>query len=223
MTAIADAQTAKPERLLDPVARISEILFGLIMALTFTGTLSAATAGREDVRTLLIGVIGCNIAWGLVDAVMFLMASLTERGHELATIRAVRTAASSEAARGVLAREVRPLIASIMTAQDFERLRQGLIGMGEPPPKPAITRDDWLGALAVFLLVFLSTFPVVIPFIVFSNVQLALRASNFVAIVMLFAAGYWLAGHGGYSPWRTGLSMVLLGVLLVTIAIALGG
>ena len=34
------------ERLLDPVARMSEILFGLIMALTFTGTLDVATAWR---------------------------------------------------------------------------------------------------------------------------------------------------------------------------------
>ena len=80
------------ERILDPNARMSEVLFGLIMALTFTTTLEL-TAGRDDVRTLLVGVIGCNIAWGLVDAVMFLIASLTGRGHGLLTIRAVRSAA----------------------------------------------------------------------------------------------------------------------------------
>ena len=76
-----DTRHEQKERVLDPIARVSEVLFGLIMALTFTGTLSAATAGREEIRTLLIGVIGCNIAWGLVDAVMFLMSALTERGH----------------------------------------------------------------------------------------------------------------------------------------------
>jgi hypothetical protein len=53
------------ERILDPLSRISEILFGLIMALTFTGTLSAVTADREEIRTLLFGAIGCNVAWGL--------------------------------------------------------------------------------------------------------------------------------------------------------------
>jgi VIT1/CCC1 family predicted Fe2+/Mn2+ transporter len=74
-----------------------------------------------------------------------------------------------------------------------------------------------------FLLVFLSTFPVVIPFLVFSRVHLALRVSNLIAIVMLFCLGYWLGQHSGYSPWRTGASMVLLGVVLVGIAIALGG
>ena len=75
----------------------------------------------------------------------------------------------------------------------------------------------------MFLLVFLSTFPVVIPFIVFQDVYVALRASNAVAIVMMFMAGYWLAGHGGYRPWLTGASVVVLGVVLVAIAIALGG
>ena len=72
----------RSERILDPVARTSEVLFGLIMALTFTGTLSAATAGREDIRALLVGMIGCNLAWGLVDAVMFLVSTLAERGQD---------------------------------------------------------------------------------------------------------------------------------------------
>jgi len=36
--------------LLDPVERISEVLFGLIMVLTFIGWLSVAEAGRGDVR-----------------------------------------------------------------------------------------------------------------------------------------------------------------------------
>lgn len=210
-------------RLLDPVARTSEIFFGLIMALTFTTTFSAATAGREEVRTLLVGAIGCNIAWGLVDAVMYLMSSLTERGHGLLTIRAVQRADRPEAAYQVITDAIPPVLASILTRDDFEKVRQGLLGMDDLPPSPALTREDWLGAVAVFLLVFLSTFPVVIPFLVFQDVTVALRMSNLVALIMLFATGYRLASHGGHHPWRAGFSAVLLGVVLVAIAIALGG
>ena len=68
-------------RLLDPVDRISEILFGLIMAVTIVGSLSAATAGRNDVRTVLWGALGCNLAWGLVDAIMYLVRLATERAR----------------------------------------------------------------------------------------------------------------------------------------------
>jgi hypothetical protein len=211
-------------RVLDPMARVSEILFGLIMALTFTTTLSATTAGRSEVRTLLLGAIGCNVAWGLVDAVMFLMNALTQRGRDLQTVHAVRRAGTPDEAHRIISDSVSPLMTAILTPDDVERLRHRLLGLDTPPAAPALTGGDWLGALAVFLLVFLSTFPVVIPFLVFRNsVALAIRMSNLVAIVMLFLAGFVLARHGGYHPWRTGLSMVLLGVVLVLITVALGG
>jgi hypothetical protein len=220
---MGEERTRRSERVLDPIARVSEVLFGLIMALTFTGTLSAATAGREEIRTLLIGVIGCNIAWGLVDAVMFLMSTLTERGHGLLTVQAVRSAPSPDAAHSVIAAAIPPVVASLLKRDALETVRVGLVGMNDLPPSPKLTKEDWLGALAVFLLVFLSTFPIVIPFLIFRNVHLALRVSNLVALVMLFVTGSWLARHGGHNPLWTGLTMMALGVVLVGITIALGG
>ena len=211
------------ERLLDPVARMSEVLFGLIMVLTFTGTLDVATAGNEDVRMLLVGTIGCNLAWGLVDAVMFLISALTERGRNLVTVREVRAATTPEHARQVIADALPPVVSSLMSADHIDSLRRGLVAMPSLPERPSLERDDWLKAVAVFLLVFLSTFPVVIPFMIFDEVQPALRASNLVAIAMLFGVGFLLARHGGYRPVLTGASMVLLGVVLVAITIALGG
>jgi len=211
------------ERLLDPVARMSEILFGLIMALTFTGTLDVATAGNEDVRMLLVGTIGCNLAWGLVDGVMSLISALTERGRNLVTVRQVRAAASPEQARRIITDALPPVVASIMSADEVDSLRRGLVALPSLPERPSLDREDWMKAVAIFLLVFLSTFPVVIPFMIFDEVQRALRASNLVAIIMLFLVGYLLARYGGYRPLLTGASMVLLGVVLVSIAIALGG
>ena len=70
-------------RVLSPVDRVSEVLFGLIMALTFTCTISVAEAGREEVREVLVGALGCNIAWGLVDGVMFVVLGLVERARAL--------------------------------------------------------------------------------------------------------------------------------------------
>ena len=80
-----------------------------------------------------------------------------------------------------------------------------------------------MGPVAVFLLVFLSTLPIVVPFLIFDDVQVGLRASNAVAILMLFLCGYAIARYGGYRPWRTGAIMVVIGVVLVSITIALGG
>ena len=220
---MGEERRRQSDRVLDPIARVSEVLFGLIMALTFTGTISAATAGRDEIRLLLIGVIGCNLAWGLVDAVMFLMTALTERGHGLLTVQAVRRASSPDAAHSVIAAAVPPVVAALLNRDALESVRVGLAGMNDLPPSPKLTKDDWLGALAVFLLVFFSTFPIVIPFLIFRNVHLALRISNLIALVMLFVTGSWLARHGGHNPLWTGLAMMLLGVVLVGITIALGG
>ena len=220
---LGDQEPARSVRVLDPIARASEVLFGLIMALTFTGTLSVATAGREEVRGLLIAMVGCNLAWGLVDGVMFLIASLTERGHGLLTMRAVQSAATPAAAHRIISSAVPPIISPLLTTADLERIRRGLQRTHDVPARAALNREDWLGALAVFLLVFLSTFPLVVPFLLFDRVHLALRISNAIAIVMLFGVGYWLAQHSGHHPWRTALGMVCLGLVLVGIAIALGG
>ena len=102
-------------------------------------------------------------------------------------------------------------------------LRLGLLQIRGLPDTPRLTTRDWFGALAVFLLVFLSTFPIVIPFIVFQKVNVAVRLSNLVAIVMMFITGYRLAAYGGLHRLRAGVSAALLGVVLVAITIALGG
>ena len=92
-----------PERVLEPVERIAEILFGLIMTLTFTSAISVLTADRVEVRTVLIGALGCNIAWGIIDGGLYLMACLAERGRNALLVRAVREAASAEDAHRVIA------------------------------------------------------------------------------------------------------------------------
>jgi hypothetical protein len=215
--------TSSGRRVLDPNERIAEVLFGLIMVLTFTGSLSIAEAGRAEVRSMLIGALGCNVAWGVIDAVFYLMGALAARGQGLQTYRLVR--ATTDAAQGqrLIAGTLPPLVASVLQPEDLERVRQRLLALPDAPPTARLQRSEWLGALAVFLLVFLSTFPVTIPFIVMREPTTALRVSNGIAIAMLFIAGVGYARAVGRSPWRVGLGMVVLGGVLVALTVALGG
>jgi VIT1/CCC1 family predicted Fe2+/Mn2+ transporter len=222
-TAFDTAEPIQGERTLDPVSRVSEVLFGLIMALTFTCTLSVAESGREEIRTLLAAAISCNIAWGLVDAVMYLINALASRGRDLVIVQEVRAAVSAERGRGIIREAMSPILASALTDRDFERIRQAVTAPRDVAASPRLNREDWAGALAVFLLVVLSTFPVVIPFIVFRNVPLAMRTSNAIAVALLCVGGFVLARHAGLRPWRTALAMVALGITLVAVTIALGG
>ena len=115
-----------------------------------------------------------------------------------------------------------PLLASILPPDQLELMRQRLLQLPEPE-HPRLTNHDGLGAIAICLLSFLSTFPIVIPFILISDARLALRLSNAVAIAMLFVCGYAFGRCAGFRPWATGLSMVAVGAALVAVAIALGG
>ena len=210
-------------RVLDPTERFSEILFGLIMVLTFTGSLSAAESGRQEVRTMLIGALGCNLAWGIIDAVFYLMNTLGQRGHVSVALRRLRATGDPAAARALLADELPADLASALGEEELEMLRRRLVTLPDAPPRPPIHRDDLRAALAVFLLVFLSTFPVTIPFLLMRDAMRALRVSNAIAIGLLFVGGYNLARFSGWRPWRTGFVMVAVGVALVGLTIALGG
>lgn len=211
------------ERVLDPVERMSEILFGLIMVLSFTGSISVADAGREDVRAVLVGAIGCNLAWGLIDAVMYLLTLVIERGRTRSVGQAVRASADPARGRALIAEALPEPLDRLFGEQSLEEARARVAALPEPAVSRGLEGLDWLRALGVFLLVFLSTFPVVLPFLFVRPLPTAMRVSNLVAIVMLYFVGHSLGRHAGIGPVRTGLAMVAIGVVLVALTIALGG
>jgi hypothetical protein len=213
----------KPKRVLEPVERISEFLFGLIMVLTLTCTFNVREANRSSVRSLLMDAIGCNVAWGIIDAFFYLLNSLGQRGHGVALLRQLRRTSEPGEARRMVADALPPLMASLLEPQEIESLKGKLIQIPESTVWPRLAKEDWLGALGVFLLVFLSLFPVVVPFIFISNARLALRISNVVALGLLFLAGYSFGRFTNSKPWRAGFSMVILGIAVVAVAILLGG
>jgi VIT family len=220
---MSEASDTSFDNVLDPMERISETLFGLIMALTFICSLGVATGANINIETMLIGALGCNLAWGIVDGGLYLLGRINSRGDKLLTLRAVRQAPDPETARRVLADALPPELADLLPAEQLESMRQRLQQLPEPSHGPRLTQRDWTGALGLCLLSFLSTFPVVIPFLLLSDARLALRVSYAVAIVMLFGCGYVFGIRSGLRPWAAGLAMVAVGGALVGIAVALGG
>jgi hypothetical protein len=165
---------------LDPIDRVSEVVFGVLMAMTFIGALNVAQAGEGEVRKVMIAALGCNIAWGLTDGIMYVVAMLTERS------------------------------------------RARMLGQA-PQDAPRLHLDDWLGALHVFVLVTVSTFPLVVPFMVFKDLATALLGSRLVALAILFLGGWLLARYSGGNRWLAGLGLAAVGALLVAALMALGG
>lgn len=214
--------TTESKRLLDPIDRISEILFGLLMAVTIVGSLSIATAGREEVRTVMIAALGCNLAWGLVDAVMFLVRRLTEKTRNFVLAQHIRNVDDATAHR-MITLALPGGAAALLEPAEIESIRQRLVAL-PLPRRPGLAADDWLSAIGVFLLVVAATFPVVIPFLWSNDLPFAMNVSRAVTLVMLYAAGHGLGRYAGHGrPFVTGALMALLGAGLIAAIMALGG
>ena len=217
------AAESRREPVLHPVDRIMEMLFGLLMALSFTGALSVAESGREELRDMYIAALGCNLAWGFVDGVMYLIRTVVDRNRSLTLMRAVRGASDAEAGRAVIAGSLSTVAAGLVSPAEIEAIRGRILARPAPPSRARLSGPDLLAALAIFVLVVLATFPVVLPFVLMQDVGAAKNASRLIALVMLFLGGLALGRYAGYGAWRAGLAMTGLGVVMVGVIKALGG
>jgi hypothetical protein len=207
---------------LNPFERASEIACGLIMVLSFTGALSVAQAGEADVRRMFIAAILCNLTWGIIDAAFYIIGCLAENRRSTTLLFKVRRCTESTHVQRIIASVLPSHVAEALLPADFERIHAHLNELPLAARRLRLTGRNLRGDLGVFLLVFLSTFPVVVPFMFIRNARLALYLSNFVAIALLFGCGYMLARYVGLRRIRTGFAFVAIGAALVTLMIALG-
>ncbi|MBW9117134.1 VIT1/CCC1 transporter family protein [Rhizobium cauense] len=212
---------------IDPGDALGEVLFGLIMALTFTvGSRLLFSREGLDVPELVIATIGCNVAWGIIDAVLFVLGTVFYKSRRVRVFRQIKAAGSEQEAISALRKEF-PLDSEpyVAASDDEEALYRAMLDLARrgSPAKLRLSMDDLVAAIVVFLLVSATSLPAVIPFFLIGNADLALRTSNFLLIALLFLTGCGWARFSDAKPLLAGMTMTCLGLLLVGIAIALGG
>lgn len=206
---------------LDPIERASEAIFGVLMAVTVTGSLSVATAGRHEIQTMMLSALGCNLAWGLTDAVMYLVDAATEKNRRTMLLRRLRETTDLRAAHRMVADALPEDFAGGVHEETLEAIRKRLVAI--PVAERALTARDYAAALRVFVVVVVITFPVVTPFLFISSAPVAIRVSNALALATLYACGHLVGQYTGGIAWRYGLAIAALGAGLVAVIMALGG
>lgn len=223
----AEARSPLMHRYLDPATSLAEVLFGLIMTLTFTlgAGMVIENQGRAGARQLLVAVIGCNVAWGIIDGVLYVLGQLFLRGRIRRLARSVHNAPDDRSATAVVAKELDGFFAEITQAAERNALylRVATHLRSKPVASNTIRKDDILGGFTSFWLVVLTCVPAAIPFLLFDNARFALRVSNAILLALLFIAGWLWARFTLGNPWLVGLGFLVGGAALVAIAIALGG
>ena len=223
----AGSRSSIAQKYLDPATSLGEVMFGLIMTLTFT--LAAGVIieeeGREGARQLLIATIGCNIAWGIIAGALYLMGELFGRGRLRNVGRIVREESDDRAAEALVAGEIDELLEPVTTEAERSNLYGRIVKNIRSTPGRTIglTKADVMGGLASFWLVFLASLPAAIPFVFMDDARQALRVSNAILVLLLFFVGYRWSHYTAGKPWLVGLCFLVGGSALVWIAIALGG
>ena len=211
-------------RHLDPATRLGEVLFGLIMALGITGAVRLSTESVTN-RELFIAILGCNLAWGVVDGVMFAMLEMFERGRRTRIQKAVQSAATDEMAVEQIAREFHDRLQPFTTAEERQSLYRSMLliirRMDYEPVR--LLQTDILGGIAVSGIILTATMPILLPFVLIEATGTAIAVSNLIAISLLFWLGCQWGRAAGAVPVKVGAGVTCIGILLVLITIALGG
>jgi len=208
---------------LSPFERASEIMFGLIMALTITGALSVANVTEHETRALFVSTLACNIAWGLVDGVLYVFNALVERGRRMLVTLALQGNADGVDVSELLAEVLPGRLVDRLTPAELDALRERLAFHPGAPERPRVRAHDVLGGIAVFLLVTASTFPVSLPFLLVREPAAAMAISRGLSLLLLFFSGYAVGRYAGLRPVWVGLSTLGIGAVLVGLVKALGG
>jgi hypothetical protein len=210
------------EAALSPFERASESVFGILMAISVTAAFEITVGKEIDTRELMIAALGCNLAWGLIDGVMYLFAQQFDRYRNHRTVLELRATASEDEFRARVLEAAPPFLGKALTADSLARVRQ--LVDAYPAKRPAfLSAKELETAGLICLIVFVSTFPLVVPFIFMQDAWLALRVSHAVAAVMLFVLGWKLGRWSGASAPASGMVFATVGVVLAVSCVALGG
>jgi hypothetical protein len=213
-------------RYLDPDDILGEVLFGLIMTLGFTlGAGLIVKEGKDAVTQLLLGIVGCNVAWGLVDGAMYIISSMFDRSRKARLLESIQKSATDEEALLIVGQDLDPSLEPFTTSTDRRHLYQAVLTRlkNVAPERNHLNKEDVYGAIATFGLVFLSTIPAVAPFLIFNDRFVALRVADLLLLSLLFVVGYHLGRASHSNPWTLGSIVFLVGLFCVAIVVALGG
>jgi hypothetical protein len=210
---------------LDPSDRLDELLFGLIMVLSITLGVGLATDEGGSTLQVAVTIFGCNLAWGLIDGIMYIVTQLYDRSRKAQLIEALRST-NSDAEKiatvgGVLDDKLSPLTSEDERHALYLNISRRLGGVSIQQTR--IAAEDVYGALAIVWLVVIASVPAVLPFLFFTDRFVAARVSNALVLVALFAVGFGFARTIHANPWTVGISTAVLGIALVGIVMLLGG
>jgi VIT1/CCC1 family predicted Fe2+/Mn2+ transporter len=170
--------------------------------------------------------LGATVAWGVIDGILYALFEVLGRSERHRLLWHIQAANTRDEAVAAVADEFDYMLEPITGEEQRRTLYLDILDhlRDSQPRAVGLKREDLTGGLASVLIAVLAVTPSFLPlFIFYNDYDLAIRLSNVVSFIVLFAAGYEWGRYTGMTPWKTGLLVMAVGALLVGIAIPLGG
>lgn len=219
---------------LDPIDALFVIFYSILFALLFTlsygillyhGVISSSFAsgyGQELFVTILLAVT----AWGIIDGVLYVLGENFARRERHRLLQYVQSSESEAEATMAISYELDFILEPITSDEQRQALYQDIrahLNQAEPQAV-GIQREDVIGAVATVLLSIVAVLPSLLPLLLLPNdTALAIRISNVVSFMVVFAAGYSWGIHTSTNPWKKGLLLASICLALVLVAMWIGG
>lgn len=211
-------------RYFTPENRLAEVICGIVMVLSFMAV-TGGTLEEFDSRALLWAIVGCNVAWGVVDGVTYVLGNLLNRSLTTRLAVEVKRAPDSPEVLAEVDHRIDQTVGSFLTEGQKAELRGWLVeGARRHEVRPnRVTREDMYTAGACFVVVVSCVLPVVVPFLLIEDGRTALRVASGMMLLMLFGIGWRWAGYACLSRWKTGFALAGSGLVLWVVTVLLGG
>ena len=221
----------RPYDYLYPHERLIELIYGLVIALAITNSVRlVGMSGTVDIDLMVQTALGAGIAWGIIDALLYLVVIVYERNRYIHVADDLQDSKDEKAALGIIQEDLEDSIIGTLDVEDQERIYKDVLGAqrrvgyaDKARGASSLGREDYLGAFQVFLAMLVATLVVVVPLLVVKPPHVAVIASNLVALVSLFVVGYLWARHTRINKVKFGLLLAVMGAGIVIITFFLGG
>ncbi len=221
------------ENLIDPIDRLTESLFSILILLTFTMTswiISRSGSDQmltsENIFDLAIAALVTVIAYGAIDGVIYALLTMFGRGESHRLLQGIQAADSEQEAVEVIADYLDYTLEPITGEPERQQLYHHILVQlrNSQPREIGLKREDITAGLTHILVAILVIIPPLFPLVAMRrDPGMAILVSNLISFFLLFFVGYRWGKYTGANPWKTGLIILAVITVLVLFLFWLGG
>jgi hypothetical protein len=222
------------ERVIDPLDRLTESVFSILILLTFTITswilgfseTHDHSINSQNVVDLALAALVTIIAYALIDGVIYTLLTMFGRDQNHRLLQSVQSAESDQEAISVIADHLDDILEPITGEKERQLIYDNiLINLRDSQPREiGLKREDVIAGLTHVLVAVLIVTPSLLPLVILSqDPETAILVSNCVSFFLLFFIGYRWGKYSGANPWKTGLLIMSVITALVLILFWMGG